>query len=160
MRVIFGNAAPGRESSMKRQAKAFSIFRISLFRSVNCWPSGTDLSPPSSVGRLSKCIWASGHSCMSFVPSEAPLSTAVSFDRLNFSGVVQAQRDQCLSGNSPGAEIGGKSKTFPLNFEKIASPGRRVNRGVGVGLNSVYGHITVKTPDLVRSPKISTVELS
>jgi hypothetical protein len=24
----------------------------------------------------------------------------------------------------------------------------------------VYGHITVKTPDLVRSPKISTVELS
>jgi hypothetical protein len=32
------------------------------------------------------------------------------------------------------------------------------NVGLALVYIHVYGHITVKTPDLVRSPKISTVE--
>ena len=56
--------------------------------------------------------------------------------------------------------MGPKSLFLVPTFGKIASVGFVGLLGEGERKLNVYGHISVKTPDLVRSPKISTVELS
>ena len=57
-------------------------------------------------------------------------------------------------------ELVPKSQFLVPTFGKIASVGFSGLLGDGERKSNVYGHISVKTPDLVRSPKISTVELS